>query len=315
MGRHSAEAGQFELAASQFATAMRLSEDDDRLRKLRDGISQRRQQALLTKEVRDNVDELLAVGESLRFSLLGFSGDSKAACRSVEKALAKFSVPDDRDWLSQNAIRLLDEQRRARLVNEVNELLFLWVVALDEDPEAAGQAVRICDSALRFASPKGPWRAIRDRFAARVAGEPLPDRAPTATSGEEPARGCFQWALLCELEGKTEAVVAWMERATRLEPRDYWSHFYLGDFCGRIGQNGRAMEHYQAAVALRPDSPWARCNRALLYHARGEWDLALDDLNRALASPQGGDLLEAHLGLGLVKQVLGDDAGARKAYD
>ena len=75
------------------------------------------------------------------------------------------------------------------------------------------------------------------------------------------------------------------------------------------------MEHYQAAVALRPDSPWARCNRALLYHARGDWDRALDDLNRALASPQGADLLEARLDLGLVKQVLGDDAGARAAYE
>ena len=109
--------------------------------------------------------------------------------------------------------------------------------------------------------------------------------------------------------------VAWLERATLLEPSDYWSQFYLGNYHERLGQNGRAMEHYQAAVALRPDSPWARCNRAVLYHARGDWDRALDDLNRALASPQGADLLEARLELGVVKQVLGDDAGARAAYE
>ena len=62
---------------------------------------------------------------------------------------------------------------------------------------------------------------------------------------------------------------------------------------------------------LRGPDAIARC---FITHA-GEWDLALDDLNRALASPEGADLLEARLVLGLVKQVLGDDAGARAAYD
>ena len=37
------------------------------------------------------------------------------------------------------------------------------------------------------------------------------------------------------------------------------------------GMNGQALEHYQAAVALRPDSPWARYNRARLYQVRGDW--------------------------------------------
>jgi len=315
IARHSAERDQFELAASQFATAVRLAEGDLRLRGLLAEIRQEDRRARSTKEIRDKVDELLEVGERLRFSLLGFSGDTKVACRSVESALAKFSVPGDPGWTRQSPIEMLDETRRNRLISEVNELLFLWVVALDGDPEGARQAVRICDVALAFATPATPWRAIRVRCAARLAGEPPPSRAFTVSESATSARECFQWALLCDLAGQTEAVVTWLERATRLEPRDYWSHFYLGDYCGRIGQNGRAMEHYQAAVALRPDSPWARCNRALLYHARGDWDLALDDLNRALASPQGADLLEARLVLGLVKQVKGDDAGARAAYE
>jgi serine/threonine protein kinase/Tfp pilus assembly protein PilF len=315
MGRHSAEAGRLELAASQFATALRLAEGDTRLRNLRAELKERHGRAIKTKEIRDKVDELLEGAERLRFSLLGFSGDSKAACRAVELALAKFSIPDKPDWMQQQGIGMLDVPRRDRLISEVNELLFLWVVALDGDVHAARRALRICDLAISFATPVEPWRAIRERVRARLAGDLPPSGAPSATEGETLARGCFQWALLCDLQGKTEAVVAWLDRATRLDPRDYWSHFYLGDYCGRLGQKGRAMEHYQAAVALRPDSPWARCNRALLYHARGEWDLALADLNRALASPQGADLLEARLVLGLVKQVLGDDLGARAAYE
>ena len=183
----------------------------------------------------------------------------------VESALAKFSVPDDPAWAWRQPIGLLDGPRRERLIDEVNELLFLWVFALDRewhgDPATARQAIRICDVALAFAPTAGPWRAIRARCAATLAGEPPPSQVPARTEGETSARGCFQWALLCDLEGRTEAAVAWLERATLLEPSDYWSQFYLGSYHQRLGQNGRAMEHYQAAVALRPDSPWARSNR------------------------------------------------------
>ncbi len=314
-GRHSVEASQFELALSHFDTAARLAEGDPRLRReLYDEIREEGQRAEKTKEIRDKADELFKDGERLRFSLHGFSGDPKVA-----SALTKFSIPDDPDWMRRQPISLLDGPRRDRLIGEVNELLFLWVVALEGeqhgDQAAARQAVRICDVAIAFATPVGPWRTIRERCAATLAGEQPHSQVPTHTDAEMSARGCCQWALLCELEGRTEAAIAWLERATLLDPSDYWSQFYLGNYHKRLGQNGRAMEHYQVAVALRPDSPWARCNRAVLYHARGDWDRALEDLNRALASPQGADLLEARLELGVVKQVLGDDAAARAAYE
>ena len=149
-----------------------------------------------------------------------------------------------------------------------------------------------------------------------LAGEPAPSRVPARTGGETSARGCFQWALLCELEGREEATVAWLERATLLEPRDYWSQFYLGNYHERLGQNGRAMEHYQAAVALRKDSPWARSNRALLYRARGDLGSGAGRLESGAGLvAEGLDLLEARLNLGLVKQELGDDVGARAAYE
>ena len=53
------------------------------------------------------------------------------------------------------------------------------------------------------------------------------------------------------------------------------------------------------------------------YHARGDLDQALADLNRALAlaARQGFDFLEARLNLGLVRAGLGDAAGARAAYE
>ena len=319
--RQEAKEGRLELALSHYTTASQLAEGDPRLRSWLEPIREEARLAVQTKEAWDQADTLFKVGERLRFSLLGFNGDPKTACPGVEAELAKFAVPDDPDWIRRPAIARLDRPLRDRLIGEVNELLFLWVAAWDRerrgDPAAARRALQICDVALAFATPEGPWRAMRARWAdgASPTGDPPPSQVPTRTEGETSARGCFQWAQLCDLEGRREAAVAWLERATQLEPQDYWSQFLLGDFFWRLRQAGRAMEHYQAAVALRPDSPWARFNRSVLYHERGDWELALDDLNRALASPQVADLPEARLELGVVKQVFGDDAGARAAFE
>jgi serine/threonine protein kinase/Tfp pilus assembly protein PilF len=316
--RRAVEADRLELALSDYAAAERLAGGDPRGRGWLAAIREEGRRAGQTKAIRDKADDLFRDGERLRYSLLGFSGDLEAACRSVEAALAKFAIRSDPAWM-RPPNEMLNPPRRERFIGEVNELLFLWVFALDRqrpgDPATARQAVAICDAALAFATPPGPWRAIRQRCAAILAGERPDSQAPAHTAAETSARACFQWALLCDLEGRAEAEVAWLGRATALEPSDYWSQFYLGHVHQRLGRKGRAMEHYQAAVALRPDSPWARLNRALLYHMAGEWDRALDDLNRALASPPGAHFLEARLNLGAVKQDLGDEAGARVAYE
>ena len=318
--RHSAEGGQLELALSHFDTAERLAlGDSGRLSGLLDRIRREHRLASETKEIRDKTDRLFRVGERLRFSLLGFEGDGRTACKQVQSALAPFSIPDDPAWVGQKSIGLLDRPRRDRMIGEVNELLFLWVFAMDRewhgDPAAARQAIRICDVALASAPAVGPWRAMRARCAAILAGEPLPSRVPPRAEGETSARGCFQWALLCHLEERPESAVAWLERATLLKPSDYWSQFYLGNYHELLGRDGRAMEHYQAAVALREDSPWARFNRSVIYRKRGDWERALNDLTRALASADETDFLGARLNLGLVRQVLGDDPGARAAYE
>jgi serine/threonine protein kinase/Tfp pilus assembly protein PilF len=317
--RQSVDAGQIEVAVSQLDTAARLAQDHWTLRSLHREIVEESHRVSRIKEIRNKADRVFDIGERLRFSLLHFSADRKDVSRSVEVALAEFSIPDDPDWMRRPDLSLLDATQRQALINQANELLFLWVVvALDRegsvDRAEIRRAATICDAAVAFATPVEPWEELRHRCEAALGGNP-PGLSRALPSNETSARACFQRALICDLDGRAQDAVAWLERATMLEPEDYWSQFYLGFYLGREGQNGRALEHYQAAVALRPDSPWARMNRALLYQARGDWALAIDDLNRALESPQGSGLLKARFDLGFVKQILGDDAGARAAYE
>jgi serine/threonine protein kinase/predicted Zn-dependent protease len=330
-GQHRLEDDHPELAELHFADAARLaaSGSGTELERLGGQSAELAGRARRSKEVRGQADALFQRGDRLRFVLLGFGGDSRSACREVAAALGKFSVPDDPTWMTRPAIALLDRARRERLRNAVNDLLFLWVFVLDgdrkNDPTLARQAVRICDAALGFAAPAAPWLNLKARYAALLEGKPPPsalkpfsgERDDKQNDDERSARGCFQWGLLCDLEGREEDTIQWLRRATDFAPDDYWSQFYLGYYQARAHRPDQARAHYEAAIALRKDSPWAWYNRALVERSGGDLEQALADLNRALAlaARQEIDFPEARLYLGIIKAGLGDAAGARAEYE
>ena len=129
-GEHAIREDHPEVAAKQFATAAQLAASDPGLRGLRDRASRLSDHARRIKEVRDKADELFRRDEPLRFRLFGDSGDPKIA-REIKAALRLFDVPDNPGWSRQPDLALLDEGRRKRLLDEVNQMLFLWFVALD----------------------------------------------------------------------------------------------------------------------------------------------------------------------------------------
>jgi tetratricopeptide (TPR) repeat protein len=318
-GKTSADKSLFDRAKDKFAEAAR---EAGGYPKLRDLYLQACEQGALADEalkVRNPADELFDHAEGLR---IDEDSDLTTASRDLEQLLAPFYVLQNPHWTERSELTLLDDVRRRRLPVEVNELLFLWVVALEKarasDPDVARWAVRVCDVALDFAQPRGPWLALRARCTASAEGAsmaeaPAPDRPEAETS----ARACFLWGVLCQRDGDLDRAIAWLERATRLEPDAFWPHFYLGYCHALAGHPAEALEHDNSAVTLHPDSSWARFNRAQLYRARGEWDRALEDLNQALAheAALGTTFLKAHLELGLVRQALGDFAGARTAFE
>src|SRR5262249_34931785 len=142
-----------DLAIGHFGTAAGLVEGDASLATLRTRARAWARHAGAIKESRDRVDALLALGERLRFQLLGFGSEPSSAIVEIDSALATFGVLRDPQWTRRPAIGLLDEPRREQLFAEVNELLFLWAVVVDGgrsgNPTSARGLLRICDAALR----------------------------------------------------------------------------------------------------------------------------------------------------------------------
>lgn len=310
--------------------------------------------AELTRKVRGDADAVSDSTDPLRFRLTGFGGDLRAAADELHRVLAPFFVFERESWLRRPDLSLLDQTRRKRLMTEVNELLFLYALALDRDadprpgqsgpdPVAAAEltsALELCERAREFAQPVGPWDELRERLRQKLArastGESdPPDAAEPEGSVDETAvadvappdeptsLGCFQWGALRVRQGRRAEAVACFRRAVRLEPDSYWYQYYLAYTYDAVGADlTEALRHYDVAVALKPQSPWVRFSRARLYRVRGAWSLAMDDLQRGLSDflalpPTSRDEAferQTRLELGLVRQSLGDLAGAREEY-
>ena len=228
-----------------------------------------------------NADALFAASEPLRFRLSGLEGDLESATGDLQTVLKPFTVAAPLDWTKQRSeLTLLDEPKRARLLVEVDELLFLSAVALDRsrDPRSARLAVETCDRAIRSSTSPGAWQALR--AAGEVGGDP--PVGGDDPSAETSASACFQWGLLHDLEGHGAEAIAWLERAVWLEPSDAWYQLTLALQLDRAGRSGEAQAHADVAVALRPQSPRVRYHRALIARRRGALTLAAQDLRRTL---------------------------------
>ncbi|MBV8678095.1 MAG: tetratricopeptide repeat protein, partial [Planctomycetaceae bacterium] len=318
LAEHSEQDGQYAAAAAQFTAAADLVRGRRDLRAFHDEAMRRQLLALRTHAARDQVDALLRHGDALRFGLMGLGEDPAEASRELEAALRPFDVLDDPGWDRRPEWQLLDPGRRKQLRDEVNDLLFLWIVASDRpgDPVSSLRAVALCDRASTFAEPRGPWRALRARHAASTrTGPPPPPGEADDPARETSARACFQRSLLCKLAEDRAGALVWLERAVQLHPDDHWYQFALAYQHDLADHVDRALTHYEAALALRPASPWALANRAhLLWSRRGAWGRARRDLEQALERVDGRHGVLIRLEYGLVLQRLGDFRGARAAY-
>ncbi len=299
------------------------------------GLEELRQQARFryliaerTEKVQADADAVHLAADSLRFRLFGFGGDLETSSNELAKILEPFHVLDADDWRKRPDFSFLDTTRQKRLAREVDELLFLWAVALDReakhDPSLRRKALQVCDLALGFVKPAGPWEPLRGWIAARLDGADGPRVAEPVSVRGLSALSCFEWGTLLALEERKAEASVWFKRAVRLDEGNSLYHYYLAFAQDHPGGDAvEVVRHYDAAVALEPRSPWVRFTRARYYRLTRNWGQAREDLERALhdfherptADRDPEFECQTRLELGLVLQSLGDLVHAREEYD
>jgi serine/threonine protein kinase/predicted Zn-dependent protease len=307
--------------------------------------------AKLFVTTREQAKQLLDRSEALRFHLIGLGENLPGAVEELKALLQPFYVLETKkgEVTPEHIWAFLDEDQQAQLRHEVNELLFLWMVGVENkvdevaklpkrprpavDPKALAGALVVCDRALAFAEPKGPWLALKSllqEHQARATG----DRATPSEAGlgsgqphrgllgepihprnESSASACFQWGLLCSSHGEKDRAIEWLEQAVGLDWSNYWYQFYLAFLEDQEGLLDDALDHYSAAVARQPESAWVRFNRSRIYRAKGKWSWALEDLLQARAGMQKRpESLQVSLELGVLHGALGDFDQAALEY-
>ena len=277
----------------------------------------------------------------------GFCSEkTRSWCRflkTCKKLLAPFYVLKNEDWTRLNLqLNLLNKARRERLLNEVNEVLFLWIAEIDESLESApdskarthlspdgdpvGKALMICNKALVWVEPREPWLAMvewlkRHQTGRRLApgGDDMPvvarHQPPLNVNKEDSALASFQWGVLAMRERRLGRAIDWLRRATQLKPGNHWYQFFLAYLEDQAHATDQALSHYTAALVLRPESPWVLFSRAKIYRAMGQWNYALEDMRIALEKLSSRpEAARVHLEMGYLYYEVGDFARARAEY-
>ena len=304
----------------QLKTAADQAEGWPGLRALRQAALDLSERAHESDAIRKQADTFSRDADPMRFHLLGFGGDAASASLDLEAALAPFGVLQDANWFRRDRLGRLDEPRRDRLIEEVNELLFIWLFAVGRDRQGDREmgAVPSGSATGRWSSSSRapPGTTCATGGAVRWANSRAPT-APRKVTGENSARACFQWGLLAVLEHDRRQALAWLGRARFLRPDNYWHQYALAYQLERAGDVDGALVHYEASIALRPDAPWARYNRAHLSAIRHEWLPALRDLDIAVTSASDIPMDGARFRIerGKIRQAIGDVLGARADFE
>jgi serine/threonine-protein kinase len=164
-----------------------------------------------------------------------------------------------------------------------------------------------------------PWRGrLRDAFGHgdKHALEDLA-RDPEATA-QPPATLGLLGAVLERLDERPLAVEV-LRSAQQRRPNDFWINHELARLLVRLkpARASEAVRYYQAALALRPDSPGVHLNLGLALHNQGDLAGAVAEYRKAIDIQS--DYVQAHTSLGNALRDQGDLAGAvaecRKAIE
>jgi serine/threonine protein kinase/Tfp pilus assembly protein PilF len=309
----SAALGRHALASSQFGAALALIHDRSDFRDLAGRARAGQRLADQTQRATAEADDSLSRLDGLKFALLELR-DPAATSREAQQLFDRLGVWSSRDWRDSPNLTPVDAARRERLRGDVNDVMFLWAKQsyVRDNAEAMRRGAEVCDLALRFAEPKGPWRELKARF---VSAE-SPRQPNAADHGERAsARACFQRGLLAVLDADEAAALSWFASAVDNDPRDFWARMAYAIHLSRARKPDLAVEQYGAAIVLRQDAPWAYFNRGqILWAKRADFAEARADLERAATLGGARGFPEAQLELGALLQATGDVGGARARF-
>jgi tetratricopeptide (TPR) repeat protein len=256
------------------------------------------------QQARESLAATLRENNEVQFllSVQGLSAFREEGVRRSRQLLERFQVVARDDWRKQPLVADLDERNRRRMQDEMGELLVLLARHVP-----AQETLSLLDRAEDCFFPDVPpsvWQAkaaLLEQQGLREAGALLRKKAldhPLRT-----ARDHYLEARTWLDARNYEKALPLLQKAAAIDPQSLRANFLLGNCLGNLGHELDAIGCYNVCLALDADFHGGYFNRSLILARRKRHQLALEDMNRALAlRPESAD---AHLNRGLIHQGIG----------
>ncbi len=282
-------------------------------------------QSVRAEEARRNLERFQEERRMAQFVLYTHATDPKSldiARKLILRALGRYGLPADAQWLERPLVQDLAEPSQQRLPQDVGELLLL--LARVQSKRAEGQENGGIPEGLRDALS---FNQLAERWDPGLREAPTlwlqraelhsrlgnPDeaarlRAHAASLPPVTARDLCWMASDAVLQGRMEEAVALLQAATGREPRNFWAWFVLGTSYDRLDQPARAEACYSTCIALEPGFHGTYFSRGLTYLKQRNYRQACEDFDQVLR--QRPDLAEARIHRAQARLGLGQWRGA-----
>jgi serine/threonine protein kinase/Flp pilus assembly protein TadD len=246
--------------------------------------------------------------------------------REMEKtraALARYHLPDDDRWEHASIVSLLPAEDRARLRQDLGELLVLRARALRQEAQqrtSSEERDQLLHEALasnqraESCSPEQSRRILTQRsvlllqLGKEKEAADLLQKANEASGSLKADEYLLTWG---EMNPEQHArAVAHLEELVRDNPQDAVVWFRLAIYYGEMGRHDKALACYNASIALWPKSDLAFHGRSLAHLELGELPEALADCTRAIDLRP--DYPAWYFNCALVRWKMADARGALK---
>ena len=227
------------------------------------------------------------------------------------KLMQSYRVLDDADWQQATLVQALPADEGRRLGDSMAELLLLTARALSvqhgDDPTSAAGRVALEQALVMNARAADLSANSPALWQQRGRLQTLLGQQTLAKQSQERAKALplltaadHYWLASDHLAaGGLRDALPLLQKATHMEPANFWGWFVLGNCYDRLGMDARAEACYGACIALRPDFPWAHFNRGLALYRQQDYRLACDDFDAVIALRP--DLADAYLNRALAR--------------
>jgi len=204
-----------------------------------------------------------------------------------EDVFDAFLIAAKIDWDAASAVRdrpaeLAAARRAIVLYNRAEKLLpptktlysrrfAFWTMLSTREPQETGrERARQAAESDKAAAAKITASSPIDRFWHGYA-EQLRANTAARQGDAKRARELYESAI-----GEYVALL-------RIQPGHFWAYYYIATCHYQMGEWNDAIVGYNACIFISPERPWTYHNRGLAYQQLQQLDLALQDIDQALA--------------------------------